>query len=76
MKSEHGSKFARRHNGDGTVDSICLTCYQTAAIAENESQLPALESRHKCSLYGEPMRAETLQLPTRKSRNSRTRTHS
>jgi hypothetical protein len=48
MKLNRDSKFAHRHNGDGTVDSICLTCYQTAATTESESQLQALESQHKC----------------------------
>ena len=43
MKLDQDCKFARRHNADGTVDSICLKCYRTAATAEGESQLPTLE---------------------------------
>jgi hypothetical protein len=41
MSDEDGSQFvfAYRHNGDGYIDSICLTCYLTAASAEHEAEL-------------------------------------
>lgn len=48
MNLDHDSKFARRHNGDGSVDSICLICFQTAATAKSESQLSELETQHEC----------------------------
>jgi hypothetical protein len=31
--------FAYRRDGDGYIDSICLTCYLTAASAEHEAEL-------------------------------------
>jgi hypothetical protein len=41
MSDEDGSQFvfAYRHNGDGYIDSICLTCYLTAGTADNEAEL-------------------------------------
>jgi DNA-binding NarL/FixJ family response regulator len=40
--------FRRRHNEDGTWDSICLRCYRTAATARDASWLPLLQSTHTC----------------------------
>jgi hypothetical protein len=40
--------FRRRHNKDGTWDSICLRCYRTAASARDTSWLPLLQSTHTC----------------------------
>ena len=40
--------FRRRHNEDGTWDSICLRCYRTAASARDASWLPLLQSTHTC----------------------------
>jgi hypothetical protein len=40
--------FRRRHNEDGTWDSICLRCYRTAASARDASWLPLLQSAHIC----------------------------
>jgi hypothetical protein len=40
--------FRRRHNEDGTWDSICLRCYRTGASARNASWLPLLQSTHTC----------------------------
>jgi hypothetical protein len=40
--------FRRRHNEDGTWDSICLRCYRTAASARDASWLPLLQSTHIC----------------------------
>jgi len=42
------SKFVRRHNQDGSHDSICTDCETTVASVENEWQLPPLESAHIC----------------------------
>ena len=63
MKSDRSSKFARRHNDDGTVDSICLNCFQTAATADSESQLQALESQHSCIAYNTLAHADWLTVP-------------
>jgi len=46
MKS---SKFAHRPRKDGTVDSICLSCYQTIAITTDESERETQEAAHKCA---------------------------
>ena len=40
--------FRRRHNKDGTWDSICLRCFRTAASARDASGLPLLQSTHIC----------------------------
>jgi hypothetical protein len=40
--------FRRRHNEDGTWDSICLRCYRTAATAPDATWLPLLQSTHTC----------------------------
>ena len=40
--------FRRRHNDDGTWESICLRCYRTAASARDASWLPLLQSTHTC----------------------------
>ena len=40
--------FRRRHNGDGSWDSICLRCYRTAASARDACWIPLLQSTHIC----------------------------
>jgi hypothetical protein len=40
--------FAYRHKADGSIDSICLACYLTAATAENEAELHDREKSHDC----------------------------
>jgi hypothetical protein len=40
--------FAYRHKADGSIDSICLTCYLTAATANNEAELHEREKAHDC----------------------------
>lgn len=37
-----------RHNSDGSVDSICLTCFQTIARAGDEAALTEHERKHSC----------------------------
>jgi hypothetical protein len=43
-----GAQFHYRVNADGTIDSICLRCYLTAAKAEKEADLHELEAAHRC----------------------------
>ena len=38
--------FSYRHNQDGTIDSICLDCFMTAATASTEQELAGQESLH------------------------------
>ena len=40
--------FARRHNSNGTTDSICLTCFQTIATEPEELDLGTQEIAHQC----------------------------
>jgi len=40
--------FARRHNRDSTVDSICTRCYQTIASEDSEANLETAEKGHTC----------------------------
>lgn len=42
--------FARRQNQDHSVDSICMTCYQTIAKAGDSA---SAEQGHICDPYGE-----------------------
>ena len=47
-------KFAYRRNPDASTDSICLTCYRTAARAVLASELARLECQHQCEI--DPLR--------------------
>jgi len=40
--------FHRRKNRDGSVDSICTTCYATVASAPTSAELLAHDERHVC----------------------------
>jgi hypothetical protein len=40
--------FARRHNADSTIDSICTRCYQTIAHERDETNLIDVEQSHFC----------------------------
>jgi hypothetical protein len=42
------SLFYHRLNADGTIDSICLKCFLTAAKADIGFDLQELESAHQC----------------------------
>ena len=44
------ASFARRLNEDHSVDSICITCYQTIA---KDGDTTSTEQRHTCDPYGE-----------------------
>ena len=48
MKDAEGRKFYHRVNTDGTIDSICLSCFLTAARADIGSDLQGLEAAHQC----------------------------
>jgi hypothetical protein len=56
-------KFTHRPREDGTVDSICLGCFQTVAVTTDESDRETLEAAHKCS----GMDLATLLNPKRRS---------
>jgi hypothetical protein len=43
-----GRKFNHRVNTNGTVESICLSCFLTAARADIGSDLQVLEAGHQC----------------------------
>lgn len=41
--------FARRWNSDGSIDSICYSCYRTVASARTEVELQwAEQQQHDC----------------------------
>ena len=44
------SNYRYRQNRDGTWDSICLSCFMTAASSERFEDLAALEYLHKCAV--------------------------
>jgi hypothetical protein len=45
--------FARRHNADQSIDSICTRCYQTIGREHNEDILNRAEQNHSCDPNGE-----------------------
>ena len=47
-QTEIASQFTLRRNSDGTLDSICLCCYLTAATASNERDLEERQRDHYC----------------------------
>jgi hypothetical protein len=40
--------YARRCNGDGGFDSICLHCFETVASAPTDAALVENEMQHRC----------------------------
>ena len=42
------STFVRRENRDGTIDSICRTCFITVHTSLWESELDQAEKSHTC----------------------------
>ena len=42
------NKYVLRKNADGTFDSICLSCYRTAASSLTENGLLSLQAAHAC----------------------------
>jgi hypothetical protein len=52
--------FARRHNIDYSIDSICVLCYQTIASSKIECELAPLEENHRCDANGEFRRAHAV----------------
>lgn len=40
--------FAHRMNPDGSIDSICTTCFRTIASEDSEGKLFSHEERHLC----------------------------
>ena len=45
------SPYAHCTNPDGTIDSICTTCFMTLGTAEEEAALQELECNHKCEKW-------------------------
>lgn len=45
--------FARRHNRDLSIDSICTKCYQTVASGKTVRELEDKEENHRCDASGE-----------------------
>jgi hypothetical protein len=43
------SSFQHFHNQDGSWDSICMRCFETAARANNESDLALAAQDHSCT---------------------------
>ena len=41
-------EFCHRANDDGTFDSICMRCFDTAGSAKIEEALARLEREHLC----------------------------
>ncbi len=45
-------RFSYRHNPDGTIDAICMSCYLTAATASSPQELRRGESVHEEECLG------------------------
>jgi hypothetical protein len=48
------ANYTHRKRVDGRWDSICMTCYQTAAMSMSESELRKTEAKHPCYGYPQP----------------------
>jgi hypothetical protein len=59
--------FTQRHNEDGSVDSICLCCFQTVCTSHSEFSLAQSELAHHCSeehlRHSEPTNKRLIQWP-------------
>jgi hypothetical protein len=49
MAAPDAKPFPRRHNPDGSHDSICPECFRTVARSKTESDLDAQEKLHVCA---------------------------
>jgi hypothetical protein len=47
MDTSGNQKHIHRKNGDRSYDSICLQCFRTVAVSNDESVLVELENLHK-----------------------------
>lgn len=47
-ESSAQTRFTYRKNQDGTIDSICLSCYRTVCTATSKDRLMDEERMHKC----------------------------
>jgi hypothetical protein len=45
----HVPTFSRRHNPDGSFDSICKLCFATIASSNLEEELAIAEAKHECN---------------------------
>ena len=68
MDTSGNQKYIHRKNGDRSYDSICLQCFRTVAVSNDESVLVELENLHKCSGWGIYMDA-TIENPSRRRRS-------
>ena len=55
--------FAHRTNQDGTIDSICKTCFATVGTAAEADDLKVIEHEHIC----DPWKLEVIRVVTSKA---------
>lgn len=65
MKAAESRKFFHRLNADNTIDSICLSCFLTAARVENKADLHEREAAHQCDNKNPFILSENLRSLTR-----------
>ena len=63
MSSSVTHGFSHRRNDDGTIDSVCRTCFLTVATTNVERDLDAFEREHICD-KGMLRHIEMLRLET------------
>ena len=49
MTNARNIAYPHRHNADGSIDSICITCFATIAQTKDEAALFELERNHFCN---------------------------
>jgi hypothetical protein len=49
MHTDH--PYAHRTNRDGTIDSICKTCFMTVGTHEDPAYLKSIEDGHECEMW-------------------------
>ena len=48
MFTQRAVFYPHKRNSDGSIDSICLTCFATIASARTEQELLESDKRHIC----------------------------
>jgi len=59
MDTSGNQKYIHRKNADRSYGSICLQCFRTVAVSNDESVLVKLENLHKSSGWGIYMETHT-----------------
>lgn len=54
MKVQSDKPFTHRYTADGTIESICMTCFRTVCQCRTEEEATKKEANHVCAANSEP----------------------